>query len=421
MATTVTSNKNISDITTNSNDMRKGPSKGKKNRTNEKKRINPKQPKRRVQRILKAREPQLVEFSKRSLFIKGMNANQEITNVMKDLHKLKQPDSIMMTRKNEILPFEDENSLEFLMKKNESSLFCYASHNKKRPNNLIFGRSFDDHILDMFEVGVKKYQSLMDFRKNPSKAIGSKPALLFLGDGWINEPSLGRLKSLFLDFFRGVEVSSISLRGLDHVMMFAVSDDDIEGSLANIPGLQLDKMALSQRSTSKRAVYIRNYTLQYPLSGIPVGQAPKQIHLTPMGPHLDLELRRSRMAPSDLWKKAIKQPAALRPKKVKNESTNVFGDTVGRIHVGKQDLDSMKVRRVKALRSNLNAGDVGKGLKVEKGSAYSSVEELTDGDFDEDDEGMEMEDANASDNGSSVYDSYDEVSEEEDESEEEED
>ena len=45
-----------------------------------------------------------------------MNANQEITNVMKDLHKLKQPDSVMLTRKNEIVPFDDENSLEFLIR-----------------------------------------------------------------------------------------------------------------------------------------------------------------------------------------------------------------------------------------------------------------------------------------------------------------
>ena len=406
MAATSTSNKDMSTAKET-----RTVSKGKINRTNEKRRITPKQPKRRVQRILKGREPQLIEFNKRSLFIKSMNANQEITNVMKDLHKLKQPDSVMLSRKNDIVPFDDENSLEFLMKKNDSSLFCFGSHNKKRPNNLIFGRSFDDHILDIFEVGVKKYQSLMDFRKNPSKAIGSKPALIFLGDAWINEASLGRLKSLFLDFFRGVEVSSISLKGLDHVMMFAVSDDDIEASLSNIPGLQLDKLSSSQRSTSKRIVYIRNYSLQYPLSGIPVGEAPKNIQLTPMGPHLDLELRRSRMAPSDLWKKAIKQPAALRPKKVKNESTNVFGESVGRIHVGKQDLDAMKVRRVKALRTNLNAGDVGKGLKREDGNAYSSVEELTDGDIDEDLSNEEMEDDDESNDNSSVYDSYEEASE----------
>ena len=161
MAATSTSNKDMS-----TSKETRTVSKGKINRTNEKRRITPKQPKRRVQRILKGREPQLIEFNKRSLFIKSMNANQEITNVMKDLHKLKQPDSVMLSRKNDIVPFDDENSLEFLMKKNDSSLFCFGSHNKKRPNNLIFGRSFDDHILDIFEVGVKKYQSLMDFRKN---------------------------------------------------------------------------------------------------------------------------------------------------------------------------------------------------------------------------------------------------------------
>jgi ribosome production factor 2 len=42
----------------------------------------------------------------------------------------------------------------------------------------------------------------------------------------------------------------------------------------------------------------------------------------------------------------------LKPKKVKNITHNEFGDTLGRIHLGRQDLSSMQVRRVKALRSS---------------------------------------------------------------------
>lgn len=42
----------------------------------------------------------------------------------------------------------------------------------------------------------------------------------------------------------------------------------------------------------------------------------------------------------------------LKPRKVKNESRNALGDTVGRIHLGRQDLSSMRVKRVKALRKS---------------------------------------------------------------------
>jgi ribosome production factor 2 len=42
----------------------------------------------------------------------------------------------MLSRKNEMVPFEDATGLEFLAQKNECSLFAFASHNQKRPHNL---------------------------------------------------------------------------------------------------------------------------------------------------------------------------------------------------------------------------------------------------------------------------------------------
>jgi hypothetical protein len=43
-----------------------------------------------------------------------------------------------MQKKNEIHPFDDAGSLEFLAAKNECSLFTFGSNSKKRPNNLVF-------------------------------------------------------------------------------------------------------------------------------------------------------------------------------------------------------------------------------------------------------------------------------------------
>lgn len=45
----------------------------------------------------------------------------------------------MLTRKNDILPFEDITPIEAFLRKNQASLFMFGSHNKKRPNNLVLG------------------------------------------------------------------------------------------------------------------------------------------------------------------------------------------------------------------------------------------------------------------------------------------
>ncbi|CAM9704314.1 unnamed protein product [Sphacelaria rigidula] len=75
------------------------------------------------------------------------------------------------------------------------------------------------------------------------------------------------------------------------------------------------------------------------------------IQLEEMGPSMDLVIRRTSFAATDLWKASIKKPRVAETRKTKNISENEFGDKVGRIHLGRQDLSSMKVRRVKALRA----------------------------------------------------------------------
>lgn len=68
---------------------------------------------------------------------------------------MKQPNAIKLGKKNnKILPFEDESALEFLGHKNDASLFMLGTSNKKRPDNIVMGRLFDFHVLDMVEFGV---------------------------------------------------------------------------------------------------------------------------------------------------------------------------------------------------------------------------------------------------------------------------
>ena len=96
-----------------------------------------------VARALKKRDPQLVENTKKALIMRGHSTSQVIVDVLGDISKLVKPNCKVLSRKNEILPFEDVNSLEFLATKNDTSLFALGSHSKKRPHNLVLVRVVD--------------------------------------------------------------------------------------------------------------------------------------------------------------------------------------------------------------------------------------------------------------------------------------
>ena len=74
-------------------------------------------------------------------------------------------------------------------------------------------------------------------------------------------------------------------------------------------------------------------------------------NLDPSGAPLVLELRRDHKPSLELWKVALKQPKELKQKKKKNIKTTDLGDTVGRIHLGKQRTDDIQTRKVKALKT----------------------------------------------------------------------
>ena len=105
----------------------------------------------RAKRFLEKREPKLSENIKNAMLIKGGNASSTVTQVLRDVYALKKPYGVLYKKKNITRPFEDQTSLEFFSKKSDCSLFMFGSHNKKRPNNLVIGRLYDYHVLDMIE------------------------------------------------------------------------------------------------------------------------------------------------------------------------------------------------------------------------------------------------------------------------------
>ena len=62
-----------------------------------------------------------------------------------------------MKKTHDFTPMEDASMIERTSIKYDASLFMVGSHQKKRPHNLVLGRIFDGHVLDMFEFGVENF------------------------------------------------------------------------------------------------------------------------------------------------------------------------------------------------------------------------------------------------------------------------
>lgn len=270
---------------------------------------------------LAEREPKAIENRKKTIVVRGPKCSQTVQDCMKDLYKLKKPDAITYNRPNDVRPFEDASKLERWCKKMDMSLFLFGSHNKKRPDNLVFGRLHDYNMLDMIEFGIDQFHSMASF-KNSKVMAQTKPCLLFAGEEFADQTNLEmqRIKNYFIDFFRGVETDSLRLAGIEHVLQFT----------------SLDKK-----------VMIRSYRVMLKKSG----QRTPRIELEEIGPHIDLTLRRSHLASDDLFRSACKQIKNVRKtKKVKNITEDVFGSKLGRVHIEKQEIGKIQNRKVKALK-----------------------------------------------------------------------
>ena len=297
----------------------------------------------RGKRALKEREPKLIENARSLLCIRGNKTNNIMKTLLKNLHLLKTPYSTMYQRNNlDIFPFENTSKLEWYCQKSDSSLFAYITNNKKRPNNLVLARLHNHLLMDMFEFELNgsTFQSIEDF-KGSKFAPGNKPCLIFHGELFDSEPEYKRLKCFLTDFFRGeTNMKEIDLNGIEHVMTFTLD-------------------------TQTKVLAIRVFRVEFKKSGHRV----PRVELSEIGPHMDLTIRRNKLASDDFYKKTLKQPDALKEKKVKNVTTNDLGTKLGRIHMEKQDFGQLQTRKMKGLKRNQpndNEQPKGKRKKIDQ-------------------------------------------------------
>jgi len=272
----------------------------------------------RPSRIERKRAPKVHENVKQAMFIRGSKTSQTVNEILADLYMLKKPDGIQLKRKNVARPFEEATTLEFLSQKNDASLFVFGSHTKKRPTNIVIGRLFDHHILDMIEFGVEHFISVAEFDTEHRAALGNRPSLIFIGPEWEQKEEYQKFSNLLIDFFRGSEEDAVNLAGLEHVIVC---------------------------SSDGGKIYFRVYRVYLKKTGTKI----PRVELSEMGPSMDITIRRHSFASADLIKVASRLPRVDKPKKEKNVETTLF-DTKAKIHMQTQDLSEMAVKKMRAFK-----------------------------------------------------------------------
>lgn len=279
-------------------------------------------------RAVQRRDAKIIENPKTFLVLKGHASSEIVNKVLGELHILRKPFSRKLQRKNDVLPFEagGETYIENLARLNDSSLFVLGNHTKKRPDNLIFGRTFGFRILDMIEFEIMHIRPMAGFKKPLLSSAGSVPCIMFNGDDYHSSETTEKIQSLFVDIFgKPQSVETLHLGGIDRIISFTLSVSDYPS-----PFVTLRQFHIS---------LLKNQGSNLP-----------KVDLVEVGPKLDLIVRRTQFAPDSLWRESMRvaiDPQAER--RQKNISKNELGDKVGQIHVGKQDLSTIAIARMKAL------------------------------------------------------------------------
>ncbi|CAK5083917.1 unnamed protein product [Meloidogyne enterolobii] len=276
---------------------------------------------RRGKNFLEDRAPKLIENDKTAIIMRGNKMSEIVGKVLNELYLLKKPLATKLMRKREIHPFDDDSLLCNFSKKFDSSLFVFGSSSKKRPNTLTFGRFFDHQMLDMVELQIEKFVSSEEFKAG-GVAVGTKPCIILQGSLFESDPTLQRFGNLMVDWFRGPVVETVRLQGLELIISLTALDE--------------------------KKILLRFYKTL--LKRSPNSENPK-VELIELGPQIDFKLDRSKLASDDLFSTALKKPKQESNKpKDKNTKFDAFGNKMAKVHTGRQRLDEIQTRKVKALK-----------------------------------------------------------------------
>jgi len=119
---------------------------------------------------------------KRVALIRGSGCSSELLGLLRCLLRIKEGWVVNELRNNHrhFRAFKAPEELEMLCRRKRCGLFVLGYGHRKHPNNLIFGRMHDGHLLDMLEFGTTQIQGWVKgvIKSSPGQA----PLLLFHGN-----------------------------------------------------------------------------------------------------------------------------------------------------------------------------------------------------------------------------------------------
>ena len=282
--------------------------------------------------------PKLIEDPKQCLFINTANSSEIMRMILNDLYLLRKDYSKKLNKKEKIENLTNgRDSIEFLCEKNNCSLFTFASDIKKRPMDITFGFTFNRSILDAFNFEVTNYIPIEYFHNN-NITIDSymKPLLFFQGELFESEFEYERVKKFFIDYFRLYDVETAIISELKRIIVISIDNND-------------------------KIIKIRNYQIEGEIKENNLNN----INFIEIGPSLDLKERKFFIGDEEQYKKSLKQPKALMDIKKKNIKKNeLLGIKEGVIHMQKQNLNAVSLKKYKKILGKKRFGK--KGEKFEK-------------------------------------------------------
>lgn len=131
---------------------------------------------------------------------------------------------------------------------------------------------------------------------------------------------------------------------------------DTTGDKIDVEGLQyLINISADEPAGDelKPVIHMRVYMINTKRSGHKV----PRVEVEEVGPRMDFRPGRIQEPQEHMWKEALKKPKAGEERTKKNVSTDLMGDKLGRIHLGRQDLGDLQTRKMKGLKRSRDMQD----------------------------------------------------------------
>ncbi|KAH9411573.1 hypothetical protein HK407_04g06780 [Ordospora pajunii] len=219
-------------------------------------------------------------------------SNEEGERIQKEFSTIR--GDAVSVREN-VSPFDCVEKIERLMKKKRCGVFFSVTKEKR----LVIGRVFNDEMIDIAEFSIDKYMSVSDFEcVSPELHMKYFVVVQNIDDA--------RLENLVVDMLN-MKSNKVCLDNIRYCWVFARSE----------------------------AGYVLKYV-----------RVMKDLSIENCGPLFEMQLIRSHHCDEEVYKKAIDEPGRGR----KNIKKNVFNDKIGTLHINKQDLREVRLKKIKGYK-----------------------------------------------------------------------